>query len=239
MVDRKERNNLIAAIKAYTNKEINAFRFDDIIMDEMEPHDDTVHELIHLLWCTYSDFKDYEVDLNCWDFYQRTILLLESDAKLSVISNKTWNIRQLLAAISFGIYLYIALQIGWDFDLFKLLFPIGLTSILLHKWSQKTKERKHKEEMDKKPVKAETFPFANLSELRKTRFKVTKFKKDVLPYELKRKTYIAKQSSKSLLRKTLDMISKNAYIILWAMFSPLMLVYQIFPDSEKTYRVIQ
>ncbi|MFI4912905.1 MAG: hypothetical protein ACIAQZ_14680 [Sedimentisphaeraceae bacterium JB056] len=239
MVDRKERNDLIAAIKAYTNKEINAFRFDDIIMDEMEPHDDTVHELIHLLWCTYSDFKDYEVDLNCWDFYQRTILLLESDAKLSVISNKTWNIRQLLAAISFGIYLYIALQIGWDFDLFKLLFPIGLTSILLHKWSQKSKERKYKEEMDKQPVKAETFPFASLSELRKTRSKVTKFKKDVLPYELKRKTYTAKQSSKSLLRKTLDMISENAYIILWAMFSPFMLVYQIFPDSEKTYRVIQ
>ncbi len=226
MIDRDCRNKLISAIKSYINEEITAFRFDEIIMDEIETEDSTVNAIIALLWYFYDDCRDHKVYLikRDWDFYHRMILILESNDILSRTHNKIWSIRQLIAAICLAGFLCIAFKTGFGEHLFVIAIPFGIVSIGLSRWKFASIHGRNLEELT-------LFPFASFSELLQFRRRLRRFGKPALPQRFK-----SKFDNESKRGKMFFNIQSN---VVWLMVSPLVLLCQIFPDTIKKYKVMQ
>ena len=176
MINRECRNKLIDAIKSYINEEITAFRFDEIIMDEIETEDSTVNGIINLLWYFYDDCHDHKVHLikYDWDFYHRMILILESEDTLRVTPSYIWNIRQLIAMLCLAVFICAVFVIGLGIKLLAVTVPLGIVSIWLSHW-------KARSVCKEEPHGAVMFPFSKFSELSQFRRKVSKFKKPPLP----------------------------------------------------------
>src|SRR5438067_2522649 len=99
MLDRPARDKLIGAISEYLNETITAFTFDERITEIAGTKDKTVRYVIDLLWFHYDDCKDHKVVLTEqeWNYFQRLILLLQSDSDVRESCVWHWSIRQLIA----------------------------------------------------------------------------------------------------------------------------------------------
>jgi hypothetical protein len=92
MIDRAARDKVIATFEAYLDDRITAFEFDDRLQD-IDSEDRTVNEVVHAAWFHYDDCKDHKVHLSKpeWDYFQRLLLILRSDAELSSSEKRRWS----------------------------------------------------------------------------------------------------------------------------------------------------
>jgi hypothetical protein len=104
MVDREARGKVAAAVRAYMASEIGSHDLDHRIFEVHDgpTADRTVCNVVVELWGSYYDFNDREIaaDRAEWDYFNRLLLLLGSDAELKVVSGeRSWVIAQAGAAL--------------------------------------------------------------------------------------------------------------------------------------------
>ena len=215
MIDRQDRNIVAETLHKFMKEEITASEFDDILFAIDSP-DNTVQEVINTLWYYYDDFEDHKIvaDKIVWDFFNRLLLLLESDGELQIIKKKRiWSIRNLIAALSLLPFVYIVIKTGWGQHLLIFSIPFGIISMILSYFNSKRK------------IKLDTtiYPFPSFTSLRLIYSMVPKFKKIKYPKEL------YKRKIRSNFQNITMWIPSG---IIWLIFGPIALFFQIFPDRE-------
>lgn len=179
---------------------------------------------VEQLWYYYDDIKDHKVCLSkdAWDYHQRILLLLKSDAHVIVEQKRRWTWRQLGAALSVLVFLAIASQIGWGEHLFCVAIPFGAISIALSN-AARPMSAAHAS-----VPPAHLIPFESLTQLLRLRRIVRGFRKRPYPGDATLKPIRGQFSEFS---NWLSMISH------WVLFSPLVLAYQAFPERQEHVRV--
>ncbi len=135
-VDRKNRDRLIDAINRYLAGEITAFEFDEEIFDDItnDTDDLTVNYAIHSLWHFYDDLTDHKVHLSKegWDYFQRLILILKSDAHIQHEGKRIWSQTQTSAAYALGTFGMAVALLGINYLLIVSYLLLFSKSISLH-----------------------------------------------------------------------------------------------------------
>ncbi|MHB0958264.1 MAG: hypothetical protein ACYC0X_12360 [Pirellulaceae bacterium] len=225
-IDRQARNRLVNVIRRYMDEALTAFAFDDEITEiGTATADGTVQFVVDSLWYHYDDCKDHLAGLSKqeWDYFQRLILLLESDAEIECVRHRHWSVRQIVAGIgltSFGLCVFRS-GIGWHLFGFALLF--GPVSILLSYWRNQSERRQDDELL-------RLSPYSSLSELRAIRRTVPGFSK---------KKYPAGTKVRRIRSRLIEMTGWLHTIVLWSFVSPLVLLFQTLPEKDVKTRIRQ
>ena len=79
-----QRDALATVVRQFLDGEIGSFKFDDILDDYRDSRDSAVRFVSLALWYHYDDLEDHKVVASKeeWDFFQRLLLILRSDADL-------------------------------------------------------------------------------------------------------------------------------------------------------------
>lgn len=216
--DRRNRDRIAAAIDDYLNERIGSDAFVDAINGAaQESSDPTVKEVRNLLWGLCDDMLDHRVVLSKeeWDYVQRLLLLLRSDAHLETTTRRIWTARQPLAVLGLAIFGFAVLWFGWKLDLVSVTMPLAVAAILLLRWRSRAT-------MPSRRWIALT-PFASVTELLQVRRQVGAFVKVRYPGRLKGKRL------RSAFWERLMMF----YSSLWLMLvSPLALLWLAIPEKK-------
>jgi hypothetical protein len=224
MIDRQSRNRLVAAITRYMNEEIMAFAFDDEIHQIIyATKDSTVDYVVTSLWYHYDDCKDHLAGLSKeeWDYFQRLILLLESNSEIERVSRRRWSVRQIVAAVAllcFGLCV-MRLGIGWHLLAVAVLF--GPISVLLSHWRNRSDMTQTQEQLS-------LLPFSSFAELRAVRKTVAGFSK---------RQYPSHARIRNVHGPLATMAAWMNLLILWSIGSPLVLLFHALPEKETTTRI--
>ena len=223
IVDRKSRDALVVAINRYLGDETTAFQFDDEIFS-INSDDSTVSHIVCNLWCFYDDCKDHKVRLSRdeWDYFQRLVLVLQSNGHIEVITRRRWDFTQLIAISALLLFLYAASWLGLGMQLFALAIPFGVVSIAISCWRSRSAARKPD------PTTMFLSPFSSFSELIHLRRGVPRFRKRKCPAGMKR------FNIRSPLEETAVKLQYYAGRLL---FAPLVLMFQALPTTETNTRV--
>ena len=226
VIDRQCRNHLVNVINRYLVGAMTAFAFDDEIFKILhESKDSTVEYAVRSLWYHYDDCKDHLAGLTKeeWDYFQRLILLLESNAEIKKVFHRKWSIRQPVAGlglIGFGLCVY---QFGIGWHLFGFALAFGPISIALSYW------RNHAE-MAQSRKRFGLTPFSSLSELRAIHKAVAGFSK---------RKYPAGSKARSVHSRLMTTVVWFQSCVLWSFISPLILLFQTLPEKEMQTRIRQ
>lgn len=223
-VDRKNRDALVAAINRYLDGQTTAFQFDSEIFG-IKSDDPTVAHVVHALWFFYDDCKDHKVRLSkeAWDYFQRLILLLESDGQVELSKRRRWDFTQLVALAALLVFLYAAHWLGFGMQLLAVAIPFGVVSIVISWWRRRTAAR------TADPKAVILAPFSSLAELIALRRSVAKFGKRKYPPGMK------PFKIRSPLEETAGWLRLYAA---WLFFSPLVLLFQTLPTTETESRIV-
>ena len=219
VIDRQSRNHLVNAINRYIDGTMTAFAFDDEIFGILHASKDvTVEYVVRSLWLHYDDCKDHLAGLTKeeWDYFQRLILLLESNAEVEKEFHRKWSIRQLVAGlglIGFGLCAY---EVGIGWHLFGFALAFGPVSIALSYW-------RNLSEMPEARKRTDLLPFSSLSELRAIRKAVAGFSK---------RKYPAGSKPRSVHGRLMTTVVWFQTCVLWSFISPLILLFQTLPEKE-------
>jgi len=225
-IDRQARNRLVNAIRRFMDEALTAFAFDEEINTiRTSTADGTVQFVVDSLWLHYDDCKDHVAGLSKpeWDYFQRLILLLESDAEIERVRQRRWSVRQVIAGvglIGFGLCVF-RFGIGWHLFGFALLF--GPVSILLSFWRNHSERRLAEERL-------RLAPFSSISELRAVRKAVTGFSKKKYPVGAKARRVHSRLMTMAVWLQT---------AVLWSFVSPLILLFQSLPEKEIQTQIRQ
>jgi hypothetical protein len=223
-IDRQARNRLANTIRRYMDETLTAFAFDEEINEVRKAtSDDTVQFVVDSLWFHYDDCKDHLAGLSKseWDYFQRLILLLESDAEIERVRQRQWSVRQVVAGvgvIGFGLCVW-RFGIGWHLFGFALLF--GPMSVLLSYWRNRLERRQVEERL-------RLAPFSSFSELRAVRKAVHGFSK---------KKYPASAKTRNVHSRLMTMAVWLQTVVLWSFVSPLILLFQTLPEKGIHTRI--
>jgi len=171
MIDRAARDVAIAAFEEYLDDGITAFEFDDRVQS-IATEDGTVNEVVHAAWFHYDDCKDHKITLSKeeWDYFQRLLLLLKSNAKFSSSPTKHWSWDHALAWLAVIAFVITAFFVGWGYQLFAVAVPFGIISLLINLYRVKSNSVPH-------PRDIAFTPFASFGQIRRFRRRVPGFKK--------------------------------------------------------------
>jgi hypothetical protein len=224
-IDRKNRDLLTKAIREYLEEKTTAFEFDDeifIIADDSK--DPTVDEIAKALWCHYDDCKDHKVNLSKeeWDYFNRLILLLKSNAHLKVVKHRNWSFTQIIAVSLLSFFCWHLYDYGFHPYLLFITAPLGVISILISRYHCK-------QTIKPTPNQIALMPFNSNSQLLSIRRTVPAFIKKIYPTAFEPKQIRSKGEERAL--------SLQLYIA-WLAFSPLVLFAQIFPRTEESASVV-
>ena len=222
-VDRESRDSLVAAINRYLEGETTAFQFDDEIFS-IESDDPTVTHVVCELWYFYDDCKNHRVNLakEAWDYYQRLILVLQSNAHVEVSTQRRWDGTQLIALAALLLFLYTATWLGFGIQLFALAIPFGAVSIAISYWRNRASPRK----MDGNQLALT--PFSSFNELIHLRRRLSSFRKRKYPAGMKR------VGIRTPIEETAVWLQVYAARLF---LSPLVLAFQSLPMKETDTRV--
>src|SRR5205085_2557818 len=109
-----------------------AFAFDERIGEiAAESEDQTVRDVVEALWYHYDDCKDHQVVLSKteWDYFQRLMLVLESDSAIHASSARYWTLHQAVAITAFACFGVLVL--GFHVSYWFVTLPFGVFSIAL------------------------------------------------------------------------------------------------------------
>jgi hypothetical protein len=225
IVDRDSRERLIVAINAYLDEQTTNFEFDEQIHQiAQRTQDRTVDHAVNWLWFFYDDCKQHNAMFTKseWDYIQRLVLMLRSNACLETTRQRRWSFQQVLAAIGLAAFLWCAWHIGWGMQLFVLALPFGALSIMLAGWNNRN-------DRAQSPWAWALYPFASFAEMRSVFESVPDFRKRRFP----------RHRTVQPIRGPLANfgIHLNAYAT-WLMFSPIVLVVQALPQSDEDVHVV-
>ena len=222
-VDRVSRDLVAAEVRRFLEGETTAFAFDDAIFD-IESDDPTVNDIVHRLWCHYDDCKDHHVVLSKpeWDYYQRLLLILESDHHIeTTTAARRWRVSQLIASIAFIGFLLVVGRFGFGQHLFAFAIPFGFVSMLIA-YCRRTSA----------PVDNFTIslmPFSSFTEMRDTYRIVRQFRKTRYPADL---------ADRKIRSDAMNVITMIPTHIAWLAFSPVVLFFRMLPDRDSQTRVV-
>ena len=226
MTDRKARDEMAKAIRTYMGEEITAFQFDDALSEAMSAtEDETVRGIGHALWFHYDDCKDHKIvaSKEAWDYFNRLLLLLESDGEIEIIkSRRRWRPRQAVAAIFLGMFLFIAFGLGFGAHLLAFALPFGPVSILLSWFDSRRRA--------KAPAADEIglTPFPSVGSLLSARRKVASFVKVRYPSSI---------AGRRVRDPIIARLMWVPWAVMWCMFSPVALFFQMLPERESKTRI--
>ncbi len=221
-MNRPHRNELATIIRRYLDSEISAFELDNQIDLYLDSDDATVEYVAFTVWHYYDDCKDHHVNLTKpqWNYFQRLLLLLESNAHIVETTNSQWNSSQLLAAFCLLISGMAAHHSGIGMQLLPLLMPLGLVSICIARLPPQPEPASEFEHI--------LMPFSTFADLAKTRESAPQFQKQRYPKNL------PDHRSRTA---TTGFIQFLPTYVLWMLLSPIVLFSQIFPRSYRKTRV--
>ena len=215
---------MIETIRSYMDDQITAFQFDEMLTEiASETEDKTVRSVRYDLWFYYDDCKDHNVvaSKQVWDFFNRVLLLLASDAEIQVVRVwRSWHADQMAAAISLACFIGLVVRTGtrWGPDLFPLAIPFGFVSIVI-KWFNFQRRKRATA-----TIEAVLDPFPTLKSLLSVRRKTRAFKK--VGYQ----RIIGDRRVRGPIAARLPWIF---WIPMWLLFSPIILFLQLLPEKES------
>ena len=224
-VDRKHRDLLIESIDQYLGEEINAFAFDDAIMEiRGNTSDATVHEVVDILYGFYDDFEDHPVviDRVGWNYIQRLRLLLSTDASLAASKQRIWTVAQLIAAAAIAVLATIAYSTGVGAHLWLAVIPFGLLSIGLSAWRNRLVRLHFRPDVT-------LYPFNSLAQILWVGRDATGYRKERFPAHLE---------SRRIRDRGSEFVCYFQTYVGWVMYSPVALLAQLLPVSIPTRRVV-
>ena len=234
MVDRDARNQLIETIEAFLDDRIKSFDLEERIFD-LESDDPTVNEVIFIVYHFYSDFADHNVRLSKpqWDYLQRLLLVLKSDAKVRSKKVKRWSWDSAVAWGALSVSAALALMLGWGYQLILLLIPLTLLSLFI----MKARDRRWKAVQEAwKPDELACQPFESSAQIRRILGKVPGFRKRRYRAEIEERMMEPLNEPPQLP----TWIGWPLAIFGYCLISPLVLFFQGFGAVEDTeYRVTE
>ena len=222
MLDRPARAELIRAISDYLGDRTTAFAFDERIGEiAAESEDETVRDVVDALWYHYDDCKDHNVVLTKeeWGYFQRLILVLESDSAIHASSARCWSLHKAVAITAlacFGV-----LTLGFHVSYWFVTIPFGVLSIALSFVRRRSERQPSSTEIA-------LTPFDSFSAIRNAIRRTSTFRKRPYPQSL------VHRRIRGPVAASLGAIP--AYI-LWLCASPVVLLFQALPDSRTELHV--
>lgn len=232
MVDRTARDRLALVIEEFLAEDIKAFAFDDrlyVVADETD--DETVREVTQMLWYHYDDVINHKATLSPeeWDYFQRLLLLLRSDASLKSeqpdaslkgVLRHRWTGRQTIALAGIVIFIVGYLLLGISWQLLLVTVPLGVISMGISRWSPGEDETETDDFV-------RLTPFSSVSEMLAVHRTVPAFRKRRYPEVMRTRQYR---------NRIAEFIINLQAGVLWLVFSPAVLMFQALPRS--TTRVV-
>lgn len=227
MIDRKARDELAAALRLYMSEKITNFELDTVRENvTYASSDQTIRLIGHDLWFCYDDNQKHFIvaTKERWKYLNRLLLILESDGHLEESSSyKKWSYPQAIATIAFLGFIYFVFKTGWGEHLFVSTIPLGMVSMLLA-WHAS-------QEQQKSFTLRQTVltPFSSISSLFSLRRRVRNFSK------LKYPEKIVNREIRSSFSYHVSLLPIR---LMWLLFSPVILFFQMFPEKEYATRII-
>ena len=222
-VDRRSRDGVAAEVRRFLSGETTAFAFDEAIFD-IKSGDPTVNDIVHRLWCHYDDCKDHHAALSKpeWDYFQRLLLVLESNRHIETANEKRrWRLSQLIAFLALMGFLFVAWRSGFGQHLLIFAIPFGIISMLIAYWRRVTTP------IDNEKMSLE--PFSSLTEMRETYRSVRHFRKTRCPHDV---------ADNKIRSDTMHAIMMLPTMIAWLVFAPLVLFVQMLPEHNRDTQVV-
>jgi hypothetical protein len=223
MVDRDARDRMIAAIQAYMDGRTSAFEFDNALW-KIDTPDKTARQVGLALWSHYDDVKDHRIVASKeeWDYFNRLLLLLQSDAELNIVKSRLrWTARQGCATLCLAAFCALALHIGINELLLVASIPFGLTSMLLAFWGNRETKKRELAELS-------LSPFPSVTSILKTRRQVRSFSRRHYPYAIQGRKIRDPLFARCLLMP---------WWIAWLLFAPIPLFFQALPEKQVETQV--
>lgn len=221
-IDREARDRMAYVAEQYLNEEITAFEFDDALeLISSDTEDKTVHEIRLAFWGAYDDLTDHKVvaSKESWDFFQRLLLILKSNARIEMSKRRRWTVRQSIAISLLSLFLAVVVYTDFGVLAYIVYIGVGVVSLGLAYWRGRLPE-----------PGAAMEPFSSLMEIVKVRKSVPSFLKQSYPGHLKNRS----------LRSGWEVILLwwPIYGTLWFIVGPLMLLVQSFPEDFSKSSVV-
>jgi len=238
MIDRNARDKMVEAIEAYMDEKIEAFEFDDQIMDiSWDCKDIAVQRSVEILWYFYDDLVDHKVTATkeSWNLFHRILLLLKSDADISVSRQVIWSVTQIIALICLLVIPVAAVCSGSTWPYPVCWFCAGVLSYAMSRYRGKIDTdfaKEYKEHYD-------SYPFQTWWEIFQAAKSVSGFHKKKLPQEILVRKIRAREGFLTKVTNMLLLVFCWIPLIAigWIVVSPIILVAQIFPVRNVHYKI--
>lgn len=217
VADRAGREALAATIRQFLHEQTSAFTFDEALDEFRNSSDPTVRFVTQAVWYHYDDCDNHMVTLSKqeWDYFQRLLLLLESDRQIAMTSVRRWSWTQFVALgclLGFGWSIW---RFGWGEHLLVFSIPFGFISIIISFLrSQKRTTGAYDQIL---------MPFSTFSDLSATYRATPAFSKKRYPSGLTRRRIRSRVAEFGI---RLQMYAG------WLLLSPIPLLVQTFPLAE-------
>ena len=221
MIDREARTQMASAVRSYMAEEITAVQLDDFLARASEStEDETIKDTRWAIWYHYDDCKDHKIVAlkQQWDYFNRILLLLESDCEIEVDKRRRrWHPHQAIAAICLVAFGGLIGQTGFGSHLFILAIPFGLVSMSLAWWSSHG-DRRRGAGQDR------TTPFPSTASLLAARRRVPGFRQCPYPHSITHREIRGGLS---------EFGTRLPWYGAWLMFAPVSLFLQMLPRGES------
>lgn len=229
MIDRQAREKMAVAVRDYMNEKMTAFDFDEELIKIMNPTTDkTVQWVGQQLWYYYDDCKDHKIVATKeeWDYFNRLLLLLDSDGEMELTKKIRWHFSQVIAATCLALFTYIVIRVGMDVALLVFVPPFGIVSMIMA-WINRRQERKNIS-----AIEASIVPFHSIKSLLSVRRTVPDFVKARYP------KIISSRKVRSIIAAKLMLIpSIFPSILIWMLVAPIILFFQMLPGKKYEIRI--
>lgn len=226
MTDRTARDQIAKAIRSYMTEKITAFEFDEALFEACTgTKDQTVLNARKELWFFYDDCTDHKIvaSKEVWDYFNRLLLLLESDGELETIKSWwKWHPLQGVAGLLFLAFAGIAVRVGFGQHLFAFALPFGPPSMLIA-WLNARRLRQTISTSE-----SALTPFPSVSSLLAARRRANGFIRCRCPKAV---------AVRTIRDPIIDKLMRVPWSIAWCMFSPMALLFQMLPERESETRI--
>lgn len=215
--DRESRAALADTIRQFLDERKTAFEFDEALDPFRDSRDPTVRFVAQRVWFHYDDCQDHLVAMSKaeWDYFQRLLLLLESDCHITTATVRRWSWTQMVALGCLCGYGWCVWQFGWGEQLLAFAIPFGIVSIAISVLRCRTRPPA--------PYAEVLVPFSSFAELSAAYCSARGFRKRRYPQAI---------TTRRIRSRVAEFGLRLRFYSLWLMLSPLPLLVQTFPLTE-------